>query len=361
MSHDRDAPETGGASRSWLIDTDAERERMIDMDRRLRPVRRRTFVVIAVALALAAPWVGWWTLAALVVAGGVFQVAEPRIEKARHPEYWMLAAWGGAEIVIAVSVVLTGDAALTMLCLLAIPVATLSARFTRRGIWIGVGLAGGLMIAVALAANASAVLDFPPLLIAPLALVVTGAMLSTVLRDSDAEHRGKAIIDTLTGLLNERSLRERVDELEQLSAYSREPVAVISADLDSFKLVNDTHGHAAGNKALMEVGYAIRKASGRAFALAYRTGGDEFVILLPGADLHAARMVAVKMRSGVEDLDLGFSVSLTCGVSASAQGEPFVYERVFEQADSALYEAKDGGVGLASRPMFRSEIVAGAR
>jgi diguanylate cyclase (GGDEF)-like protein len=332
---------------------------MIDMDRRLRPVRRWTFAVIAVALALAAPWVGWWTLGALVVAGALFWLAEPRIEGAEHPEYWMLAAWAGAEAIIAGSVVLTGDAALSMLCLLAIPVVTLSARFTRRGIWVGVTLAGGLMIAVALGTNASAVWNFPPHLIAPLALVVTGAMLSTALRDSDAEHRGKAVIDPLTGLLNGRSLRERVVELEQVSGVSGEPVGVISADLDEFKAVNDTHGHAAGDAALMEVGYAIRKAVGRAFALAYRTGGDEFVILLPGADLHDARMIATLVRAGVASLDLDFPVSVSCGFSASVEGERFVFENVFQKADDALYEAKEGG-GLVGKAIFATEVFGGS-
>ena len=107
-----------------------------------------------------------------------------------------------SEAIIAVSLTLTGSSAVSMLAMLAIPIVTLSARFSSRGILIGVATVLGLMIAVALGTNAGAVAHDPPLLIAPLAVVVSIAMLSVALMNSDVEHRSKAVIDQLTGLLN---------------------------------------------------------------------------------------------------------------------------------------------------------------
>lgn len=178
-------------SRSLLVEDWSERERMLDMDRRLRLVRQRTFLVLAGALVLAGPWVGWWTLVPLVLAGALFRAAEARIDRASHPEYWMFGAWTAAELIIALSVLLTGNSAIFLLALLAVPVVTLSARFSTKGIWLGVGLAVILILAVAIAADSQAVAENPPLVVAPIAVVVAASMLSAALKQSDIEHRDK--------------------------------------------------------------------------------------------------------------------------------------------------------------------------
>jgi diguanylate cyclase (GGDEF)-like protein len=317
---------------------------MLDMDRRLRPVRLRTFAALAGALLASGPWVGWWTIAPLLVAAAIFRVADTRIEGTARPEYWMLAAWAGAEAIIAISLALTGSSAVSMLAMLSIPIVTLSARFSSPGILTGVATALGLMIAVALGTNADAVAHNPPLLIAPLAVVVSVAMLSTALMHSDVEHRSKAVIDQLTGLLNRSALEARANELEQQSAITGEPVALIVVDLDNFKRVNDLHGHASGDAVLKEVAYLVRKRL-RAFDLAYRLGGDELLILVPGADLKVGELVAESLREAVgsEVLGGGVQVTVSCGVSASRCGESFDFDTVFRGADAALYEAKRRG------------------
>lgn len=329
------------------------------MDRRLRPVRKRAIAVLAAALLVSAYWVGWWTLGPLVIAAGLFRVADSRAEEAAHPEYWMLGAWTGAEAVIAVSLALAGSWALTMLGLLAIPVVTLSARFSTRGVWVGVAVATGLMAAVAFGTNATLVADKPPLLIAPVAVAIAIAMLSTALMKSDVEHRDKAILDPLTGLLNRRSLATRVAELEQQSARTREPVGVVAVDLDGLKTINDTHGHQVGDAVLVEVAYLLRKGLGRAFDYAYRTGGDEFVLLLPGASLEDATSVAEKARAevGAARPTASFAVSISCGVSASEHGEPFDYGRVYLYADRGLYEVKQGECGVVTVPCVETSVV----
>lgn len=336
------------ATRSWLVESGADRDRLLDMDKRLRPVRRWTFVLIAGALAIAAPWVGWWTLAPLLGAVLLFRMTERRVETASYPEYWMFGAWAGAEAIIAVSVASMGASGVSMLALLAIPVVTLSARFSLKGIWAGVAIASFAIVAVAFAVDPRAVADEPPLLIAPLAVVGAAALLSTALMQSDVEHRDKAVLDPLTGLLNRTSLAARAKELEQQSAMSKEPVGVVLLDLDKFKEVNDSYGHASGDGVLMDVAYRLRKGL-RSYDYIYRIGGDEFLILVPGADVDGALAVGRSARAIVSQVTLGPSnrpMAASCGVGASELGEVFDFKGVLVKADCALYAAKKGD-GLA--------------
>jgi diguanylate cyclase (GGDEF)-like protein len=317
---------------------------MVDMDRRLRPIRVRTFAMLAVALLAAAPWVGLWTLAPLVLAGIGFWVAERHIEASERPERWAFGAWVSAEVLIAVSVAMTGDDAISLLAILAVPIVTLSARFSARGVTIGVLITVALILAVAFGTGADAALESPPRLIAPLTLTIAIAMLSIALMRSDAEHRNKAVLDQLTDLLNRTALESRSVELEQQSATSGEPVAVILTDLDGFKQVNDQLGHDPGDRALQEVAYVIRRAL-PAFALIYRLGGDEFLVLLPGSSLVEAEEVATTLMKAVAEADFSSGVKMTvsCGVSASAAGEAFEFTAAYRSADAAVYEAKARG------------------
>jgi diguanylate cyclase (GGDEF)-like protein len=157
------------------------------------------------------------------------------------------------------------------------------------------------------------------------------------------------ILDPLTGLLNRGSLESRAKELEYQSALTREPVGIVLLDLDSFKLVNDSHGHAAGDGVLVDVAYRLRKGL-RSYDLIYRVGGDEILILLPGADIDQARSVGDSARSIVREVQVGLDrtrVTASCGVSATRVGEPFYFKAILARADHALYTAKKAG-GLAA-------------
>lgn len=331
------------APKSWLFPDDVDRERMLDMDRRLQPVRRAALGVLAVALVLSGPWTGFWTLLPLVVAGGLFWLADRRLETSERPEYGIFAAWAGSQVVIAVAVAIAGGAGEPTLSWLAIPVVTLSARFSIRGIALGVGITLALMTTVAFAVDAGEVLDYPPLLIAPAALVAAVAILSTALMRSDVEHRSEAVIDPLTSMLNRNALAVRAEELSQQSALTGEPVGLVIGDLDHFKRVNDTDGHTAGDAVLRDIAYSIRKEL-RAFDLAYRLGGEEFLILVPGGDASTSAALAEHLRSAVANTELGGrQVTMSFGVCASEHGSRFDYPSVFAKADAALYEAKRSG------------------
>jgi diguanylate cyclase (GGDEF)-like protein len=326
---------------SWLISDGMDRERMLDMDRLVAPVRQKSFVVMSVALLLCGPWLGWWTIALLAVAGVLFKVADKAIELVSHPEYLLFAAWGGSQLMIALAVVLTGGPRSPAMAWFAIPIVTLSARFPTRGVLLGLGVTVAMMIAVAFGSDAQAVIAKPPLLIMPLALAIAVAILSTALMHSDVIHRSEAVIDPLTGMLNRNSLKDRTVELAHQSERTGQPVGLIVGDLDHFKQINDSHGHATGDAVLQDVAYLLRKQL-RAFDLAYRVGGEEFLVLLPGADREQAEAMAERLRQGVQadTVGGGLRVSMSFGVSASSRDQAFDYERISEQADAALYEAK---------------------
>lgn len=328
---------------SWLFPDGADRERMLELDAQLRPVRAGAFAVLAVALIASGPWLGWWTLVPLGLAIIAFRIVDARIGRFQRPEYALLGAWVASELITAGSVALSGGPQVPTASWLAIPVLTLGARFSNRGIMIGVSVATTLLAAVEFGVNAHAVVKSPPLLIAPLALIVCVAMFQTVLMRSEIRLRGEVLIDSLTGMLNRRALLGRVDELEQQSELTRQPVSVIVGDIDNFKQFNDRHGHGAGDALLTNLSYHLRKTL-RAFDLCYRTGGEEFVVLLPGAELAQAAEIAEQLRQAAAAVvSGGRQVTMSFGVAATPRGEAFRYSGVFRSADAALYRAKANG------------------
>ncbi|HXD55417.1 MAG TPA: GGDEF domain-containing protein [Solirubrobacteraceae bacterium] len=353
MAPDRQTPQEHSVPGTWLCRDDFDRERLLDMERLVTPARRRTFAILFVAIAAGAPWLGWWPVLFLVPAVGFFAAAEHFVTRVEKPELLMFAAWVGSELAIAGAVWLQGGARISAICWLAIPVITLSSRFSVRGVVAGVAVACTLVLVVAFGHSAAAAIANPELVGAPLALILSVAVLSTPLMRSEIQHRSDSVIDQLTGMLNRKALEVRVQELQMQSAVTGEPVGVIVADLDHFKAINDTHGHLTGDHVLRDVAYKLRKQL-RAFDLAYRLGGEEFLVLLPGSDLAKTAQLADRLREAVSTgLAGGQEVTVSIGVGASQPREAFEYAAVFAEADAALYRAKGAGrnrVELATRP-----------
>ena len=155
--------------RSWLIADGLDRERMLDMDRRIAPVRRRAFAVLGAALLLCGPWLGWWTLVPLLGAVVLFALVDRFTDRMQRPELILFAAWAGAEAIIALAVAVSGGPQVATLSWLAIPVVTLASRFSIRGIVAGVAIALALLFAVAFGVDSGAVIDEPSVVIAPAA------------------------------------------------------------------------------------------------------------------------------------------------------------------------------------------------
>lgn len=327
---------------TWLCPTPADRERLLDMEARLRPVRRSSMGVLGVTLLALGPWLGFWTLVPLAIAGAGFRVIDRRLADASAPEFRVAAAWLVSLLAIAAAVAAIGHTDTPTVSWLIIPVVTLPARFGPRGVAAGVLAAGLCMVGVTLGPDPAAVLARPDLLLAPLGLLGAAATLSTALMRSDQHHRSAAVIDPLTGMLNRAALATRAAELTQHAAVIGHPVAVVVGDLDHFKAVNDEHGHAAGDAVLTDVAYRIRKQL-RAYDLAYRIGGEEFLVLVPGAEAGQAADLAESLRRAIADAPVGgLAVTMSFGVAASPPGV-FDFADTFARADAALYRAKEQG------------------
>lgn len=166
---------------------------------------------------------------------------------------------------------------------------------------------------------------------------------------SDIRQRADAILDPLTGLLNRKALTDRFAELAEQAALTGEPVALVMCDVDEFKTVNDAHGHERGDAVLKDLAYVIRRSL-RSFELVYRLGGDELLIVLPGATAATARDLAEAVRAAIEAARPGgLDVTVSIGVASAHGGVAF--DALFRDADDALYRAKHDGrnrVALAS-------------
>src|SRR5436305_399536 len=160
------------AAGSWLCRDDMDRARMLDMERRIAPVRAAAMGSLGVALIACGPWLGWWTLAPLALAALGFRIVEPRLEGLARPEYALFAAWATSEVAIAVSVALSGGTRTPTMAWFAIPVVTLSSRFSLRGVVAGVSFTLALLVTVAFSTAAGAVFHDPTALIAPAVMVI---------------------------------------------------------------------------------------------------------------------------------------------------------------------------------------------
>jgi diguanylate cyclase (GGDEF)-like protein len=156
-----------------------------------------------------------------------------------------------------------------------------------------------------------------------------------------------ATIDDLTGCLNRRALETRAAIELAHAARTRRPVALAIVDLDRFKDVNDTHGHAAGDALLACAGQVLRNGV-RPGDIVARYGGEEFCILLREADAAQARAAAERLRTalGTASVEIG-SVRLapvaSIGVAAFDAASGDSRPELFERADAALYRAKRAG------------------
>lgn len=154
-----------------------------------------------------------------------------------------------------------------------------------------------------------------------------------------------ATTDPLTGLLNRRGMDALLRAENARSVRHRGRYAVLMADLDHFKHVNDAHGHDVGDQVLQELGARLR-ASVRTEDQVARWGGEEFLVLLPGADPDTAWRVAEKIRGRVGEMHFATSagnlpVSISVGASVSEGQANF--DPVVQLADQALYQAKNAG------------------
>jgi diguanylate cyclase (GGDEF)-like protein len=161
---------------------------------------------------------------------------------------------------------------------------------------------------------------------------------------ADLRHRSRH--DGLTGLLNRRTMEETLLAQVQRSRRTGEPFTVLMLDLDHFKAINDRHGHAAGDRALKHTAAALKAELREVDALG-RFGGEEFLVLMPGATAEAATPVAERLRAAlvadaprIDGAPLFLSASIGVAQWRGPAEEP---SRLLMRADAALYRAKMRG------------------
>jgi diguanylate cyclase (GGDEF)-like protein len=155
----------------------------------------------------------------------------------------------------------------------------------------------------------------------------------------------KSETDTLSGLLNRRGFEQRAARALSGAAGQRMPVSLVIADLDHFKSINDNYGHAMGDRVIAAFAGFLRNVADD-HHVAGRIGGEEFAIILPGANLAAARLFAEGARGAFAAISIdGFPkdrrFTASFGVAELAQGENI--SELLVRADAALYAAKDEG------------------
>lgn len=178
--------------------------------------------------------------------------------------------------------------------------------------------------------------------------------------------RRLANTDPLTGLFNRRYFLERLDEEVGRAVRYGRPLSLVMADLDQFKVINDTFGHARGDEVLIEVSRVLRGLIRRVDILA-RFGGDEFILLLPETSMPDAVWLAERGRGAVDDLELSdmlfadgeyVNFSMSFGVATFSAG--FTGEALVLAADKALYQAKrEGGnrVFRGAEALFDQDVL----
>ncbi|TXT40236.1 MAG: hypothetical protein FD135_1470 [Comamonadaceae bacterium] len=159
-----------------------------------------------------------------------------------------------------------------------------------------------------------------------------------------------SFVDELTGLANRRRLNDALDEEWRRASRTQTNLALVMADIDYFKLYNDSMGHQAGDHCLAAVAGVFLQAAGRAGDLAARYGGEEMVFLMPGADYAAALVMAESLRAACEALAIPHLaspvrpvVTISLGVASCMPSADSSADSLLAQADAALYRAKEAG------------------
>ena len=164
---------------------------------------------------------------------------------------------------------------------------------------------------------------------------------------SAAQTFDRTQIDSLTEIYNKGALEVKGVEFFRRAELLAAPLSLVTFDIDHFKKVNDTHGHAAGDYILKEVAAEIRNKLIRDNDFFARSGGEEFCLLLLGGEVGQAEDVAERIRTTIENHSFVFQnqpipITVSAGVSTRVP-EDTSWQDIFQRADKALYASKEGG------------------
>lgn len=173
--------------------------------------------------------------------------------------------------------------------------------------------------------------------------LITNKRLLDKVHDQRRELYAMATTDKLTGCHNRHSLTEFAKKFISQAVRHQYPISLMMLDLDFFKKINDTYGHAVGDIVLEEMGKLLN-CSFRDGDMVARFGGEEFVVLLNHCDTETVLDLAEKTRQQIEQLKPNqLTISSSIGVTTLAPGTTFDFEALFHAADLAVYKAKENG------------------
>lgn len=168
------------------------------------------------------------------------------------------------------------------------------------------------------------------------------------LEEANHELEQKNILDELTGLFNRRFYNQKILAEYRRSKRNLTPLSIVLIDIDYFKLVNDTHGHLAGDQCLVWLSAQIKQNLKRSTDMAFRYGGEEFCLILPDTDSKGAFALAESLRKNIvkqtctyKEIEIPFTISN--GIYTYLQQDGATPEQLFAGADQALYQAKHSG------------------
>ena len=326
-----------------LSHNDREREWVLDLNDRMAPAIRSASAALGVATLASLLWVPFVAILPMLGIGVLWAALDLIPRNARRVE-WLLLGSLTSSLLIATALVLMHGQDTPAISLMFVCVIAASTGLPTRLVVPLAAVNALILVGIVIGFESPTPLEDTPAVLFALVSVLGVFQVCTAGRVSSSEFRSAAVLDPLTGMLNRTALAGRAHELSELSARNGQPVGVVIADIDHFKAVNDEHGHARGDAVLVDCAYQLRKNL-RSFDHAYRSGGEEFVLLLPGVDGEAARDLAERLREAIADSELagGVQVTASFGASASVEGSTFNFDDLFEIADAALYEAKRSG------------------
>ncbi|HYI37963.1 MAG TPA: GGDEF domain-containing protein [Thermoleophilaceae bacterium] len=287
------------------------------------------------------------------IAFGALLVARPSL----------LPAWVSQVLIAMVTVLISlaadsGDGRVADVPVFYLLVAMYSFYFYPAAVGLGQVAFAGLAYAVVLWGDVSLGAGIGRWATVVVGMAAAGLMVRAVTREVDrllAELDATAARDPLTAVLNRRGLNERLGIELTRARRTGEPLTVLGCDLDGLKEINDKHGHAAGDEALA-LAAEVMGASLRDVDVLARTGGDEFLILLPNCENEAGVRIADALREQLRSAARSESWPVTVSIGvASAPPLPLDPDALKLAADEALYRAKELGRDRVSRA-GRSEL-----
>jgi diguanylate cyclase (GGDEF)-like protein len=274
--------------------------------------------------------------------GALALAALARLTPVSPAPAWVLASTLGSTALIT-ALVATADHTAALPCFYVLPLLSASYLLPLEGS-IAVSLLASVSLAVALAVRPA---GFDLLLLAEVALVNTGVSVAArrLRRGRDrliGELERVASTDGLTGLANRGTLDQVAERLVRRAQIDKTPLALVIFDIDHFKRLNDTHGHAVGDAALR--GFAATlQAQSRPTDLIARIGGEEFVAVMPGIHADEAGAFAERVGDALRGHHSGIGARITVSAGVAPMGADDTVDTLLREADSALYAAKGAG------------------